>query len=49
MNVPDRSQIEKFITAARYLECDEDEARRDAKLKKVADKKPAPAKPDAAK
>ena len=40
------SQIDKFKEAARELECDEDEARWDATLKKVAKQKPAPDKPE---
>jgi hypothetical protein len=39
---PSPSQLEKFKAAARDLECDEDEARWDATLKKVAKQKPAP-------
>lgn len=34
------SQIDRFREAARALECDDDEARFDAKLKKVAKAKP---------
>lgn len=41
-----QSQIDKFKDAARDLECDEDEARWDATLKKVAKQKPAPDKPE---
>lgn len=40
------SQLERFKEAARALECDEDEARWDATLKKVAKQKPALEKPD---
>jgi hypothetical protein len=40
------SQAERFKQAARDLECDEDEARWDAALKKVAKQKPAPDKPE---
>ena len=36
------SQAERFKQAARDLECDENEARWDATLKKVAKQKPAP-------
>lgn len=36
-----KSQSEKFIQAARELECDEDEARWNVRLKKVARPKPA--------
>ena len=39
-------QIDKFKAAARDLECDEDEARWNATLKKVAKQKPAPDKPE---
>lgn len=48
--MPDKepSQLDKFKTAARDLECDEDEARWDATLKKVAKQKPAPEKTDEA-
>lgn len=35
-----QSQSERFKEAARELECDDDEARFDAKLKKVAKAKP---------
>ena len=40
-SVPTRSQGEKFIAAARALECDEDEDRFKAKLRKIAKAKPA--------
>jgi hypothetical protein len=36
-----QSQIDRFKEAARELECDDDEARFDAKLKKIA-KAPKP-------
>lgn len=39
-----KSQIEKFKEAAREHEADEDEARWDERLKKVAKQKPAPSK-----
>ncbi len=42
---PPLTQLEKFKAAARDLECDEDEARWDATLKKVAKQKPVPDKP----
>ena len=42
------NQLERFKEAARVLECDEDEARWDAALKKVAKQKPAPEKTDEA-
>jgi hypothetical protein len=35
-----QSQTDKFKQAARELECDEDEARWDERLKKVAKQKP---------
>lgn len=35
-----KSQLDKFKEAARELECDEDEARWDERLKKVAKAKP---------
>lgn len=41
-----KSQSDKFKEAARELECDEDEARWDERLKKVAKGKPEPEKPD---
>ena len=37
-----KSQIDKFKQAARELECDEDEARWDERLRKVAGHKPKP-------
>jgi hypothetical protein len=40
------SQLDKFKQAARELECDEDEARWDERLKKVAKVKPKPEKPE---
>ena len=40
-----KSQSDKFVDAAREHECDEDEARWDERLKKVAKGKPAPEKP----
>jgi hypothetical protein len=40
------SQSERFKRAARELECDEDEARWDERLKQVAEHKPAPEKPE---
>lgn len=39
------SQSDKFKEAARDLECDEDEARWSARLKKVAKATPEPDKP----
>lgn len=36
----DKSQSEKFKQAARDLECDEDEARWDDALKKIAKQRP---------
>jgi hypothetical protein len=40
-----KSQSDKFKQAARDLEADEDEARWDERLRKVAGQKPAPEKP----
>ena len=39
-----KPQLDKFKDAARELECDEDEARWDERLRKVA--KPKPTEPD---
>jgi hypothetical protein len=39
------NQSQKFIDAARELECDEDERQWDATLQKVAPQKPAPEQP----
>ncbi len=39
---PDKTQSDKFKEAARELECDEDEARWDERLRKVAKQKVAP-------
>jgi len=41
-----QSQLDKFKDAAHEAECDEDEARWDERLKKVANAKPAPEKPE---
>ena len=41
-----QSQAERFKEAARAAECDEDEARWEAKLKRVVKHKPVPDKPD---
>lgn len=41
-----QSQSDKFKQLARELEADEDEARWDERLKKVAGHKPAPEKPE---
>lgn len=38
----DKSQSDKFKEVARELECDEDEAHWEERLKKVAKQKPAP-------
>ena len=43
------NQIDRFKEAARQLECDDDEAKFDAKLKKIAKAKPKDEKPDAKK
>jgi hypothetical protein len=42
----DKSQSDKFKELARELEADEDEARWDERLKKVAKGKPAPEPPE---
>ena len=42
----DKPQIEKFKQAARDHGADEDEARWDERLKKLAKAKPAPEKPE---
>ena len=44
-SVPTRSQGEKFIAAARALECDEDEEAFKRSLRTVAKAKPKPVKP----
>lgn len=41
-----KTQLDKFKEAARELEADEDEARWDERLKKVAKAKPEPEKPE---
>jgi hypothetical protein len=46
LNQQPQLQLEKFKQAARDLECDEDEARWDATLKRVAKQKPPPEKPE---
>jgi hypothetical protein len=40
-NNPDPDQSRRFIETARELECDEDEAAFDEKLKRIAQAKPA--------
>lgn len=40
------SQIEKFKEAARQLECDDDEARFDERVRKLVKHKPVPEKPE---
>ena len=40
-----QTQLDKFKKLAREIEADEDEARWDERLKKVAGHKPAPEKP----
>lgn len=40
-----KTQREKFEQAARELECDEDEARWDERLRKIAKQKPVPDEP----
>lgn len=45
--MPDQpKQIDKFKELARELEADEDEARWDERLKKLAKAKPSPEKPE---
>ncbi|HEX8365094.1 MAG TPA: hypothetical protein VF603_07410 [Allosphingosinicella sp.] len=42
----DKPQADKFKEAVRELGCDEDEARWEERLRKVATAKPAPEKPE---
>ena len=42
----ENKQLDEFKKTARELECDEDEARWDERLKKVAKSKPEPEKPE---
>lgn len=42
----DQTQREKFEQAARELECDEDEAAWDERLRKIAKQKPEPENPE---
>lgn len=46
MPEPTKPQVEKFKEAARELECDDDEARFDERVKKLVRQKPAPGKPE---
>lgn len=46
MSEPRKSQSDKFKEAARALECDENEARWNEKLKKVARHKEPPERPE---
>lgn len=46
MNDKSKSQLDKFKEAARELEADEDEARWEERLKKVAKSKPGEEKPE---
>ena len=46
MTVENQTQSDKFAELARTLECDEDEAAFDAKLREVAKHKPVPEKPE---
>jgi hypothetical protein len=39
---PEKPQLQRFIETARELECDEDEAAFDEKLKRIATAKPKP-------
>jgi hypothetical protein len=41
-----KSQSDKFKNAAREAECEEDEARWEERLRKVAKQKPEPEKPE---
>lgn len=41
-----KSQLDKFKEAARELECDDDEARFDERMKKLVEKKPSGDKPE---
>lgn len=41
-----QSQLDKFKEAARDLECDDDDQRFNAKLKKLVKHRPAPEKPE---
>lgn len=41
-----KSQLDKFKEAARELECDEDEAHFDERVKKLVEKRPAGDKPE---
>jgi hypothetical protein len=42
----DQSQLDRFKEAARAAECDEDDARWEARLKRVVKHKPVPEKPE---
>ena len=48
MNKPNQTtrQLDRFKETARALECDEDEARWDERLKKLVKQKPEPEKPN---
>ena len=46
MTQPEKIQAEKFAALAREVEEDDDEAHWDERLKKVAEHKPAPEKPN---
>jgi hypothetical protein len=41
-----QAQVERFREAARALECDDDEARFDERVKKLVKHKPVPDKPE---
>jgi hypothetical protein len=41
-----KTQADRFKEVVRALECDEDEAHWDQRLKKIAKAKPAPEKPE---
>ena len=44
--MPNKTQSERFIEAAREMEADPDEKRWEDRLRKVAKQKPAPEKPE---
>lgn len=46
MKTSPSDQLDKFKAAARALECDDDEARFDERVKKLVKQKPVPEKPE---
>ena len=42
----DKPQLDKFNEAARQLECDDDDARFDERVRKLVKHKPVPEKPE---